>query len=242
MSPFHEKIFECLTMEITLNNKKILISNIYRSPNPPPNVTNSEQFDQFIDIFSRHLTNLSTLNDTCYLFLDSNINLLDTNAYSTSFVETALASGFLVTNHRVTRSTPNSNSAIDQILTNSKNDNFSSGTLLSDISDHFFIFIQPNFILNTKPPSPPSNRNMSTHNMTEFKNNLRNLSWQSTYNSNDVNLAYNNFWSPFKTLFELHFPFRTPRPNRNFNKINDFMTPGLLISRRTKNELFKKKR
>ncbi len=36
LSPFHEKTFECLTIELQYPNKKIIVSNIYRSPNPPP--------------------------------------------------------------------------------------------------------------------------------------------------------------------------------------------------------------
>jgi hypothetical protein len=36
LSPFHGKTFECLTIELQYPNKKIIVSNIYRSPNPPP--------------------------------------------------------------------------------------------------------------------------------------------------------------------------------------------------------------
>jgi exonuclease III len=36
MSCFVEKTFECLTIEIKLNGKKMLISNFYRPPTPPP--------------------------------------------------------------------------------------------------------------------------------------------------------------------------------------------------------------
>jgi exonuclease III len=38
-SIFIEKIFECITLELTLNGKKIIICNYYRPPTPHPNYT-----------------------------------------------------------------------------------------------------------------------------------------------------------------------------------------------------------
>ena len=36
LSIFIEKEFECITIETTINKQKCYLSNIYRSPNPPP--------------------------------------------------------------------------------------------------------------------------------------------------------------------------------------------------------------
>ncbi len=41
-------------------------------------------------------------------------------------------------------------------------------------------------------------------------------------------------------MFELHFPLTKTKFNRNIHKINEFMTAGLLISRKTKITLHKK--
>jgi Reverse transcriptase (RNA-dependent DNA polymerase) len=59
-------------------------------------------------------------------------------------------------------------------------------------------------------------------------------------NTQDVNIALENFLDPFNTLFELHFPLTSRKRNRNFDKLKGFMTAGLLVSRRQKNKLFKK--
>ncbi len=40
-------------------------------------------------------------------------------------------------------------------------------------------------------------------------------------------------------LYELFFPKKKVRFNRNIHKASPFMTAGLLISRKTKNDLFK---
>jgi hypothetical protein len=52
-------------------------------------------------------------------------------------------------------------------------------------------------------------------------------------------MSFDNFWDTFSTLYDLHFPLREIKPNKNFHKQNDFMTNGLLVSRRRKIELYK---
>jgi hypothetical protein len=50
------KTFENIMLEIQYQNKHILISNIYRSPNPPPLTTISEHLDNFIETLDSHWT------------------------------------------------------------------------------------------------------------------------------------------------------------------------------------------
>ncbi len=50
LSPFNEKTFETLSLEVTINRKKYLLSNIYRSPSPLPNITQAEQLNNFIGL------------------------------------------------------------------------------------------------------------------------------------------------------------------------------------------------
>jgi hypothetical protein len=47
------------------------------------------------------------------------------------------------------------------------------------------------------------------------------------------------FYDEFLTLFNLHFPILTKKFNKNYHKINDFMTIGLLTSRKNKLKLHK---
>ena len=39
LSPFHEKIFDSLSIRIKFGKQKFLFTNVYRSPNPPPPLT-----------------------------------------------------------------------------------------------------------------------------------------------------------------------------------------------------------
>ena len=237
-----DKEFECLTIEIMLNRKKILLSNIYRSPTPTANVTQTEHSENFINHLDTHLFNLSQLNPDSYVFLDSNINLLKLNHLPTAalYLETIFSNGFLQKIGKATRILGNSFSLIDHILTKTVETVGSAGVILTDFSDHFMTFVAvPN--AKTKVQNmTKTKRNFSKTNLRRFKDDLGACNWNNVTNCNEVNSSYNNFWEDFHTLFELHFPLIKVKLNRNVHNVNNFMTKGLLISRKNKNLLQKK--
>ena len=83
-------------------------------------------------------------------------------------------------------------------------------------------------------------RNFSKTNLRRFKDDLGNCNWNNVTNCNEVNVSYEKFWDVFHSLFELHFPLIKVKLNRNVHNVNNFMTKGLLISRKNKNLLQKK--
>ena len=242
LSPFYEKEFECLTVEIVLNKKKLILSNIYRSPTPTTNATQAEHTDSFINHLDVHLSNLASLNTDSYVFLDSNINLLKINhSQSTAlYLETIFANGFLQKIGKATRIQGNTFSLIDHILTKTEINVEFSGTIISDISDHFINFVAVPCTKTRVTSDIKPKRNFSQFNLRRFKEALGLCTWNNTLSNNDVNNSYDNFWNDFHTLFELHFPLIKVKFNRNVHKKNNFMTKGLLISRATKNTLHKK--
>lgn len=80
---------------------------------------------------------------------------------------------------------------------------------------------------------------MSSKNIEKFNNCLGALKWEGVFASQDVDESYDIFWEDFKSIFEMCFPVRKHRFNRNVHKINNFMTAGLLVSRRNKLNLHK---
>ena len=70
-----------------------------------------------------------------------------------------------------------------------------------------------------------------------FKAALSNQSWEDVLESNCPSIAFNNFSEKYLMLFNLHFPKRRVKINKNIQPINSFMTPGLLISRKVKLKL-----
>ena len=163
LSFFIEKVFECLTIELTINSKKIIICNIYRSPSPLANQTPTEHLDSFFGNFENLMSELSALNQESFIFMDSNINLLNVNQNnsSTHFIESSMQHGFIQTIAKATRIFNNNTSLIDHIFTNSKNSEVNTGVIINDISDHFITFIQPQLSSHSNLNKPIFRQNMS---------------------------------------------------------------------------------
>ena len=130
-------------------------------------------------------------------------------------------------------------SLIDHILTNIISPEITSGVIISDISDHFPLFIELPSLQSKSKPKFNLTRNFSKSNVENFRETLSNLEWTEVLNSDEVDTSYGNFWNTFKTLFDLNFPINKKKFNKNYHKINGYMTKGLLISRSTKLKLLK---
>ena len=242
-SIFIERVFESICYEVDFgSNGKILFLSLYRPPGNHPTLSNSELYDIFFEKINFLMNSISDSRKTCYILTDSNIDLLKVESvdHSFNFHDSLRSNGFLNLITKATRITTHSSTLIDQIITNDKSDKFTSGVLLSDISDHFITFSCLNFKHKKKSGSKNNyRRNFSDSNINDFKQSLELLSWSLVYEKSDPAEAYECFDDTFMTFFNLHFPLRKGHLNRNFHKIQGFMTSGLLISRRKKNELYK---
>jgi exonuclease III len=141
LSPFENKILESLTIQISYSGKAkpVMLTSVYRSNGPLPNVSQNQQMDSFLAKFDELLHNLSNLRQTCYIFIDSNIDLLNLHSNdSLNYLNSVIQNGFLQCTMKATRFQNNSKTLIDQILTSGYGPNIQTGTVISDISDHFF--------------------------------------------------------------------------------------------------------
>jgi exonuclease III len=240
LSPFENKIFESLTIQLSYPGKhSVLLTTAYRSNGPIPNVTPSQQMDRFLTVFDELLQNLSNNRLASYIFMDSNIDLLNLrNNDSSNLLDTALSHGFLQCVVKSTRMQNRSKTLIDHIFTSLRSCNMYTGTLISDISDHFFTFIQTPSPISKIAEKTKTSRLFNERTLNNFKAALGGANWEPVTCTNDVNIAYDEFWSIYTELFELTFPLKTMRFNKNIHTKNPFMTAGLLKSRETKNHLY----
>ncbi len=241
MSPFIDKIFESITIEAIINNKKCILCNYYRSPSPVQNMSSNDQLNEFVDVVDNLSSHLSNLNTPTYIFSDSNLNLLNFSSteHSENYLHSLHSNGFLLTNFKASRMYKDSFSLIDHIFSNNINPNIETGSVIDDISDHFVNFIQIPYTKNKKTNINHASRIHTPNAILMFRDALRSLNWLDVVSSQDVNTSCNNFWQTFKPLYDIHFPIAYIRPNKNIYKINNFMTKGLLISRINKNKLHK---
>ena len=238
---FKEKLFESLTVQIAYNKCKFLLCNIYRSPTLEDGQSNYNSMQEFFHNLDATLHKMSISNMNTLVFLDSNINLLKcgNNQYSNVFMTTCNSNGFIQSILKATRFNGNSFSLIDQILTNTESPNITTGILMEDISDHFLTFIVLDVTKAKVVNSNITSHNFSKVNIESFRNSLGLLRWNNVTSISDVDLAYDEFSGIFSTLFDLHFPLVKSNFNKNVHKQNEFMTAGLLISRKNKIELLK---
>ena len=105
--------------------------------------------------------------------------------------------------------------------------------------DHFLTFLQPDLQKYRSKPKVIKRRLYNKNNLDKFKIDLQRLSWDDVLETEDVDTCYEKFWGHYSRLHDLHFPLTASKFNKNYHKISDFMTPGLLISRSTKLKLHK---
>ena len=236
LSLFIPKIFECLTIEVLLENKKSSFSSIYRSPSDSP-----EHISEFNDHLDHLLYNLSSSFQNSYICLDSNFNSLIPlpNIHHAKYYTTISENGFIQCITKATRISNNSSSLIDHIITNSSLEKIISGTIISDISDHFMTFIQLPFVQSCNLPRYVESRVFSGTNIGKFRDCLGKLSWNNVLTCKNVDDSYNLFWTDFKMLYDQNFPVKKTKFNKNLHKICNYMTQGLLVSRQSKIKLHK---
>jgi hypothetical protein len=188
------------------------------------------------------MVDLAATRHTTFLCLDSNINTLKLTCNDTNFdyFETIHSCGYVQCINRATRIHNNTHSLIDHIITNTPAQSINTSVIVTDISDHFPVFVEigERLVNRTKQPTVKS-RNFSKQNHANFRSLLSNQDWREVLEANNVDGSYDKFWTIFNNTFELCFPVVSKRFNKNHNKIHKHMTRGLLISRATKLKLHK---
>ena len=107
LSNFVEREFECLTIEATINKKKMILRHIYRPPNRPSGISSSDFMDSCIKNMDSHLHNLLLYEHDTYVFLDATVNLLKINNCQNAarYLETIYSNGFFTKNWKGNKDT-----------------------------------------------------------------------------------------------------------------------------------------
>ena len=228
------RTFENLVIEVLYPGKSYILSNIYRSPNPPPQLSASEHLDCFLETLDSHLAMLSETNCHSYLFLDSNINLLQlpNSTLCSNYLDTVITNGFLQIISKATRVQSNRPSLIDHILTNANLQSYNAGTIIDDLSNHYMNYIQLNHCKTWQQDNKECTRCMINEtNINNLRHALRLTDWSGVKSDNNAETSFNTFWTTFKTLFDTHLPIKRIKFNKNKHKIHNYMTEDLLNAR-----------
>lgn len=211
--------------------KQFLVGVIYRPPD--------KNLEEFIDELDVILAKVDSEGKSLWLTGDFNINLLNTeNDLTSYFLNRLFSYSYFPLISKPTRVTNHSATLIDNIFTNSLENNIKSGVLITDISDHFGIFTLSNFKLySSNLPKFVTKRCFTDKNINEFSESLSNCDWSSLENSITADHAYDSFTDIFSDKFEKHFPLK--RIKIKPPKLRKpWMTTGLATSCKTKTRLF----
>ncbi len=241
LSVFHDRVFETLFVEISLNGKKIIIGSIYRPNSGHPNLNSSEQFDFSMDLLANLLDNITDRNLTAFLFGDFNLDILKYGTCSkvSFYIDLVFSHGFIQTITKPTRCSGNSATVIDHCITNSTNMSHDSSILTTLLSDHFPVFYNIKNVQKKISNKYMVGRVLSDSNIEKFKDGLKTLNWDFLYTLKDTQEAYDYFSDTFFSLYDIYLPVQTKRFNINYCKIDPWFTTGLLVSRRQKIRLDK---
>jgi endonuclease/exonuclease/phosphatase (EEP) superfamily protein YafD len=230
---FWERIVESILVDVTIDGQSFTVGSLYRCINHP-SLSAKEQFSEFIDLLSNLLNNLATGE----LILGGDLNIdalkIDSCPIVSSYIDLLYANGFIQSISKPTRCTPTSASCIDHFISNINQQTYESIVIVSKISDHFPVLFLKDQLKKHAKSKIILTRDFSEHNVACFSNQLSSINWDGVTADGDPNSSFDKFSNIFRTLHENFFSLKAKRFNKNINKINPWMTHGLLVSRSTK--------
>ena len=240
-SLFIENILESIAVKVEIPTvKKFICVSLYR-PNSHKVLKQAEQIKLFFMYFTELLQNLDKFKLPIYILSDSNIDLMKitNNTFATELFQTTLEFGLFQIIGKCTRESNESSTLIDHIYTSDKLDGIKSGVIIDTFSDHYITFcsIKDKNSKKSYAQEFMFKRNFGAHNKAVLKDYLSSFTWNNVLESNCPNEAYDTFWKDFQHLFDLSFPKKRVKVNKNKHPLNKFMSKGLLISRMTKLKL-----
>jgi hypothetical protein len=135
-----ENILETILIDVSFNNKNYVIGSLYRCIGKHPTLSAKDQFNNFNDLLSNLLDNLSSVE----LVLGGDINLdilkIKSCKNTETYINNLFSNGCLQVVCRPTRCNNLSATCIDHFVTNVRQSSYNTRILLSRISDHFPIF------------------------------------------------------------------------------------------------------
>ena len=198
--------FESVAIEITKNNRKFFICEIYRPPRSNP--------IEFLGKLEALFNNFNTSHyDEIFICGDFNLNLLDSesNNPTNQFVNQMASNSLLPVISRPTRITEQTASLIDNIFINHPN-NFTSGIVISTISDHLPIFIRKIISSNTNELNEPKIiqfRPISDGKISLLRDALSAVNFDEFTNQTDIDAAWLAFTNKIFQLYDREFPIQT---------------------------------
>ena len=227
-------------IEIVQNKERIIIGCLYRHPSVELSEFNNHYLSNLLD-------NLSHENKTVVLLGDFNTDLLkyDKDCNVSDFLDTMYSNLLLPHIASPTRVTLNSETLIDNIFSNNYDSSFTSGKLVTTLSDHHAQFL----LMEFKNKQMDNEKIQIFRDFSKIENNknlinthLEGIDWakELQVNRNNADLSSELFLKKIEQLTNISAPFqRVPNKKKKLRN-KPWITKGLLKSIETKNRLHRK--
>ena len=233
----NENDIESICLEISEGNQTYVCCTVYRHP--------KNNYNLFEEYLLKVINTLKRENVLFYLQGDINIDLLNPSAQMTErYLDCLLPNNIVPCITKPTRITQSSATLIDHVNIfrplNQIAKFVDAGCLLLDISDHLptFFILKGTSISQKVPQVRPKVRIFSQRNLTQFGNELSEVSWNDVYTSNDCDHAFNLFHNTFTLTLNKCFPLTTL--SRKKYKDKNWLTDDISTKIKYKNILYRK--
>lgn len=225
---------KALQLNILKNNKKVVVTAIYRSPSTCP--------EHFTTQLLRYLYQTEK-NDMHIITGDINLDLLSNNDNVEQYKNTMSAHGFISYINEPTR--PQSETCLDHFFIKNSlhmdDNNIKSYIFEYDITDHYPIAISFKIDTNKERNNTTTKENIKNKkyiNYANLKLDLQQEKWNDMYRENNIDLMTDIF---IKTL-KYHITKNTKEIKINHKDIHrkQWITSGLVKSINEKNKLYQK--
>ena len=181
-------------------------------------------------------------SDQIILNGDFNFNFLDENENPgiKSVTSHLFSSGFLPLITLPTRITDASATLIDIIASNKPHPLSKSNIITLSHSDHLATYHSFPVNKNPKAPRKITYRVYNQEAKEKFCGLMSSHNFDNIANDNNVESAFNDFFSVQNKYFNIAFPPKTKFCLKKYDPINQWMSKGLLISKSNKDKLFLK--
>jgi hypothetical protein len=213
-----EKVLEFCLVSLMLENVKIFLLSLYRSP--------SCSVQSFLENLDKIISKLPT-NKNKIILGDFNINTAEETNESRSLKDMLLSHNLSLCIHSSTRETSHSKTIIDNIATDLNEDFYEAGVVKTYISDHHCQIME---ILGEVVNIPKNEqqrpfiyfRDYNEKNIDVFLKLLKEESWNDIYQSQNIDDIYESFFKILTSYKNQAFPLKRKKMSRQ--KKNKWIT------------------
>ena len=229
---YKKKLLESKFIEVLSDsNKNAIVGCIYKHPGLTIQEFNFDFLYPLID-------KLATENKNIVLLGDFNVDLLhyESNNPTREFLDLMFSASLTPQITVPTRLTVRSKTLIDNIFTNSVEENTISGNLECCISDHLAQFlIFPSQRVLEQNNHRKYKRNYKNVDIKKFKDELQSIDWTAALaNNNNVNQSLENFLNITNSIIERYAPLTQATKKDMKTQSKPWTTKGILTSIRKK--------